>query len=282
MVKKNKSHASNHTQITVKLATRFEKILSSLPDDQYLDLAWSDALRERWWEHRSACTTIGKCFAARFTGADDPISHLKESDDDWTRLSHAHTWRMVDYYEILWGLTQVTWDYVKQALLYLKLSCPFKRAWDFFVAMISQSENEIYEKFLLHEFKEHSAKDQEKICFLAAKAIRERVNPLEIPGLTRKERDLLSRIKKNTTTGDSHLYAILLATAETVQRSDHYIRDKYRAFQLIVSDEADALGKLYADSRKGRVNAETRAEHWIDGTLYRKDKKKPVICNKIS
>ena len=263
----------NPNKITAKLAKRFEKILASLPDDDLYRLTWTDDQRRVWWEQRSACTVIGRCFAARFGGENDPIAHLKQSADDWTRLSHAHTWRMVDYYEALWGLTQMSWFYVKKALDALSLSCPFERAWDFFIAMISTSENSMYAKFLQNECKTDSAKTTEKNFAVAAKMLREKTNPLKINGLTPKEREVLSQITKDTSQSDNHWFAILIATAEVVSPSDEYIRDKYKTLLFVLAAETEAMSKLYADSRKGRVKAETGSEHWIDGIRYRTGKK---------
>jgi hypothetical protein len=180
---------------------------------------------------------------------------------------------MVDYYEALWGLTQMSWVYVKKALDALSLSCPFERSWDFFIAMISTNENSMYAKFLQNECKRGSAKTTEKKFAVAAKMLREKTNPLKINGLTPKEREVLSQITKDTSQSDNHWFAILIATAEVVSPSDEYIRDKYKTLLFVLAAETEAMSKLYADSRKGRVKAETGSEHWIDGIRYRTGKK---------
>jgi hypothetical protein len=268
MVRLKKS--TNSSKITAKLAKRFAEILATLPDDELYQIAKTDDQRQKWEEQRGSCTIVGRCFLARFTTEDDPITHLLESSDPWHRLSYEHTWRLVDYHESLWGLTQMIWRYVKAALIQLEQKCPFENAWDFFIAMISECENTTYSHFLQCEYKPRDTPTEEKALTVASKAIRAKANPLKRDGLTPKERNLLKKVQLGSDTSANHWLAILVATAEVVSPSDAYIRDKYRAFLHTLSDNIDAFSKFCLDARKRRNGVEMVSEYWVDGTQYAK------------
>lgn len=266
MAKLKKS--TNPSKITAKLAKRFAGILAALPDDELYRFAKTADQRQKWEEQRVSCTIVGRCFLARFTTGDDPIAHLVESNDPWHRLSYEHTWRLVDYYEALWGLVHMSWRYVKAALVHLEQECRFEKAWDFFIAMISESENEIYSRFLQSEYKPSDTPTDEKALAATSKVVRAKANPLKRDGLTPKERELLKKVQLGSDTSANHWFAILLATAEVVSPFDAYIQDKYRAFLQTLSDNADAFGKMCLDARKRRNHIELVSEYWSDGIRY--------------
>jgi hypothetical protein len=196
--------------------------------------------------HRFTYSSVALAWIARQDGKDDPLRPLLEvgrlDRNDYNRI-----WQLVDYYQRLWILVQLTETFVRKELEQAKLQYPFSCAYDLFSRIVQeQIENQFSP--CLEPYKEFSASKHEKEYRLLAKHLK------GIPLTQQQERNLrvsLSLLPK-------HVWSLLLLSVaqKRATRSRPLIKNALKDFYTAIerSFELEAT-----HCRK------TGSHAWIDG-----------------
>lgn len=218
---------------------RIARFLANLPREE-LKYQVKEDLCNFWKALRQHNQLVTVCFESRVFKANNPIAHLRE--DKLGKMYHDFVWRNVDVYEALWGLVQISFDYIKEDHLeHLTLKFLPDDAFDLFMQIVgTERDNEF--KIALHYY---------RVSVSETLTLWELIRKAAWSGLSQKEQKKL----KHLTSQDprncwlEHTYAICQRKAKT----DSLIADKLQDFRKQVGRLADAHFTLISNARKGRV-----------------------------
>lgn len=159
---------------------RIAALLVSLPDEALLLLTKTRDQIEHWMSHRIVYTLVGCAWWARIQGKDDPLRPLVESkrlhQNDYNRI-----WQLVECYESLWALVQLTEPFLKATFKQAKLPYIFSSSYDLFICILQEQVNGEF-SLCLTDYRIFSAEEKSKKLRELAHRIHE-----ELPLLLQKE-----------------------------------------------------------------------------------------------
>jgi hypothetical protein len=145
---------------------KITKLLVQLPPKFLQTLAVTESQAEHWFSLNRFYSTLSECWQASHQGKNDPlISLLKSGEIDKT--SYDYIWITHDYYQRLWELVQLSFEYVKPELKRL-LSYEPKTAYEVFERILHNSSEERF-RVCLEPYIELSARKSVEKYKLAAK-----------------------------------------------------------------------------------------------------------------
>lgn len=156
MALSNKETANNHPVVNT-----FDvcKTMSNLPEDSLKELAYTEDLRQEWQIQRYRSRIISYTFL---------MAHLDLNFDLIERERSTLHYLVIKFYErlgyqysILWELTKLVFDSIKQ----INNNFPFCTPKNLFIHMIASQRNSNFEKLLWNDNVEHLSQDLEKSFF---------------------------------------------------------------------------------------------------------------------
>ena len=254
----------------LKLSKKFKNLFEKLPSEELLQFIETQNKIEHWFIARKVNKYKADCFASRFAGKDDPIEHLKKTENG--KLIHRFTWQSVDTYESLWAMTQISFSDVKQICAAENISLPFSRAWDLFLEIISFQEDAVYAKCLQESCNTiHLKRDSQ-----AAKLIRK--SAWDERGKLNEAED--SKLKELTKDQPINNWLVFTYNCcQQLSKRDELIAKHYNKFRRDIATTMDLQQKVFSDSSKGRLDIRFASIWWIDGNEYRGQEKGGMILN---
>lgn len=227
---------------------KIARYIAQLPSERLLKLARTQDQINLWLAQRYFRTLISKSWTARHSGKNDPVKRLLESQEI-DRDTYDRVWLVVDYYEQLWGLVQLSFGYVRSECVALRLSYPFKEAVDLFFEIIrAEVDNDFSICLSYHEV---SARKHEKALRLLSAGCTRPLNPIEDSQLKAVE----SQYPLNK------WFAITLAACEKkATRTKPALKGKLQGFY-------DAASRLF--DKEATIYRKVGSFAWSDGEIIR-------------
>lgn len=233
-----------------RLEKKIARCLAQLPSDYLQTLAKTQEQVCLWLDYRDFQKALALCGQARHTGKDHPlISGLRSGDVDPDLYDRC--WLMVDHYEQLWGLIQLSATHVQAEFDLLGLEYPFESAFELFAQIVTEGTNEAF-SVCLKPYHEVSGRKYSKAYRLASKACKTgTLNPIEL----KQQRGLLNQHQP------SMLMNITLAVCHSkATRRRPALKSKLEMFFL-------TLGKL--SDLEASLNRKAGSFAWKDGEIVK-------------
>jgi hypothetical protein len=146
---------------------RIAYLLASLPEEGLLLLAKTTDQIHYWLTDRLANTLAAIAWIARQQLQPDPLQPLLKSGQ-LSRNDYNRIWSLVDYYQRLWALVQLTEPFIRELFEKANFPWPHQEPCDLFACIVKELANEEFSCCLV-TYKESSATNNEKECRQLAK-----------------------------------------------------------------------------------------------------------------
>lgn len=111
---------------------------AKLPEDWLILLGTTQAQQEHWLGCRIYQQMLSDCWRARHSGFSDPLAPARERGEI-DRLTHERIWGLVDFYQRLWALIQLSETLVRQTFQEAGHPYPFPLARNYFEAILQEA-----------------------------------------------------------------------------------------------------------------------------------------------
>lgn len=114
--------------------------IAGVPSIQWLRHFTTQEQFDEWYQLKLIFSFVSLAWEARHTGQNDPIEPFVKHKI--IKPNYRDTiWLMVDVYEQLWGLVQLSYSYVKAELKKQKIENPFDSAAELFAYLVAEEAN---------------------------------------------------------------------------------------------------------------------------------------------
>jgi hypothetical protein len=139
---------------------KISRFLKSLPQEYLLLLVKTSDQITQWCLHRLMHELVARAWSARFAGEDDPLNQYVESGE-LSQNDYDRVWQLVECYQRLWAVVQLSEPYVKKVFEQAKLPYIFGSSFELFACVVQEQVNGEF-SLCLTSYREFSAKKQGK------------------------------------------------------------------------------------------------------------------------